>query len=404
MGTGWLAFLGEPGFGETMRVAAAAGHVAAGDGGVIRGGPSDRALSQLAGYFAIALRLGSAAVCVVAGLLAAVGGVSGFWLGLVLAVLCVWSLVFAGVVWRHGPAPVLVLADVAVVVVLLAAHRHVVPAGMILNGTTWMLPVASTAVFIPQLTLPPMFSLPAAGVVIAAYVVTVPHPGGVVFLVVQAIVTAALMMLVRRAGRSADAVIASSLRAGHAAQAEAARRADEKEQYRRVHDTILSTLTMVAAGAFTARSPTLSAQAARDLHVLRELPVMPAGEPAVASLAECLERAAAEAAPLRVTLHLAAAEPPAAVSERVAGCVAEALRNVTRHAGVDAAEVTARDEGSCLVVEVSDAGRGFDLGALPPSRRGVSESIAGRMAAAGGTAALTSAPGLGTRVVLRWPG
>lgn len=369
-----------------------------------RSGPSDRALSRLAGHFAIALRLGSAAMCVVAGLLAAVGGVSGFWLGLVIVVLCGWSLVFAGLVWRHGPAPVLVLADVAVIVALLVAHRHVVPAGMVSDGTTWMLPVASTAVYIPQLTMPPVLSLPLAGVVAAAYVVTVQHPGGAAFLVVQAVVTAALMMLVRRAGRSADAVIAASLSAGHEAQAEAARRADEKEQYRRVHDTILATLTMIAAGAVTARSLTLTAQAARDQQVLRGLRAMPAAELTTVSLAERLERVAAEAAPLRVTLHLAAADPPAAVSERVAGCVAEALRNVARHAAVDAAEVTARDEDGCLVVEVSDAGMGFDLGALPRSRRGISESITGRMAAAGGTAALTSAPGLGTRVVLRWPG
>lgn len=387
-----------------MRIAAARGHVAAGDRAVVRGGPSDRALSRLAGHFAIALRLGSVLVCVAAGLLAAVGGVSGFWLGLVIVVLGGWSLVFAGLVWRRGPAPALVLTDVAVIVALLVAHGHVVPAELIADGTTWMLPVASTAVFIPQLTLPPVISLPVAGVVITAYVVTVPHPGGAVFLGVQAMVTAALMMLVRRAGRDADAVIASSLRAGQEAQAEAARRADEKEQYRRVHDTILSTLTMIAAGAFTARSPMLSEQAARDLQVLQELPAMPPGEPAMTSLAERLERVVTEAAPLRVTLHLAAAEPPAAVSERVAGCVTEALRNVARHAGVDTAEVTARDEGGCLVVVVSDTGRGFDPGALPPSRRGISESIAGRMAAAGGTAVLASAPGLGTSVVLRWPG
>ncbi|HEV2377862.1 MAG TPA: ATP-binding protein [Streptosporangiaceae bacterium] len=378
--------------------------IGTGDRGMARSGPSDRALSRLAGHFAIALRLGSAAMCVVAGLLAAVGGVSGFWLGLVIVVLCGWSLVFAGLVWRHGPAPVLVLADVAVIVALLVAHRHVVPAGMVSDGTTWMLPVASTAVYIPQLTMPPVLSLPLAGVVAAAYVVTVQHPGGAAFLVVQAVVTAALMMLVRRAGRSADAVIAASLSAGHEAQAEAARRADEKEQYRRVHDTILATLTMIAAGAVTARSLTLTAQAARDQQVLRGLRAMPAAELTTVSLAERLERVAAEAAPLRVTLHLAAADPPAAVSERVAGCVAEALRNVARHAAVDAAEVTARDEDGCLVVEVSDAGMGFDLGALPRSRRGISESITGRMAAAGGTAALTSAPGLGTRVVLRWPG
>lgn len=367
------------------------------------GGPSDQALSRLAGYFVIGLRLGSAVVCVIAGPLAATAGVSPGWLALVIALLCGWSVAFVLAVRRYGPVPVLVLADAAVIVALLVAHRHVVPPNLISDGTTWMLPVASTAVFIPQLTLRPAVSLPVAAVVIAGYMVTVAHPAGGDFLAVQALVTAALMTLLRRAGRNADAGIASSLRAEQELQAEAASAADEKEQFRRVHDTILATLTVIAAGAVTARSPALSAQAARDLRVLRELSAMPAGEQETASLAERLERVAAAAAPLSVTMRLAAAEPPATVSDRVAGCVAEALRNVARHAGVDAAEVTARDEGGWLVVEVSDAGKGFDPGTVPPSRRGVRESIVGQMSTVGGTAVLATAPGQGTRVTLRWP-
>lgn len=387
-----------------MQVAVAAGEAAIKDpGDATRKGPSDRALNRLAGYFAIALRLGSAAVCAIAGPLAAVGGVSRYWLALIIMALCGWSLIFARAVWHRGPVMALVLADAAVIVALVAAHQQVVPARAIADGTTWMLPIASTAVFIPQLTLRPVLSLPVAGVVAAAYAVAVPHPTGALFLVVQAVVTAALMTLVRRAGRSADAVIAGDLRAEQEMQAETARRADEKEQYNQVHDTILSTLTMIAADALAARWPTLSSQAARDLQVLRGLPAVPAATPGVASLAERLEQVAAEAAPLSVALRLAAAEPPLAVTERVAGCVAEALCNIARHAGVDAAEITARDEGDCLVVEVSDRGRGFDPGVLPRSRRGIRESIVGRMTAAGGTAMLASAPGRGTSVILRWP-
>jgi signal transduction histidine kinase len=367
------------------------------------------ALGRLAGQYAIALRLGSAAACTAAGVLAAVGGISGYWLTVTIVTLCVWATVFALAVRRHGPSTWLVLADAAVIVVLITAHRHVVPARAIADGTTWMLPLASTAVFIPQLTLRPVLSLPVAGVVTATYAVTVPHPTDASFLVVQAATTATLMALVRRGGRNADAVIAAELRAEQEMRAEAARRADEKEQYRQLHDTILSTLTMTAAGAFAARSPTLSTQAARDLQVLWELPAMPGGErpggerEAAVSLADRLQQVVAEVAPLHVSLSLTAASPPPAITEQISRCVAEALRNVARHAGVDRAEIRAHTEDDQLVVEVSDRGKGFDPQDLPQSRRGISESIRGRMTAVGGTAVLNSAPGAGTDVILRWP-
>jgi signal transduction histidine kinase len=293
-----------------------------------------------------------------------------------------------------------VLADAAVIVLLLTVHRYVVPAGAVADGTTWMLPIASTAVFIPQLTLPPVLSVPLAAVVTAAYWLTVPHPTGASFLIVQTVVTAALIALVRRGGRSADAVLAADLRA------EAARRADEKEQYRRVHDTILSTLTMVAAGAFPNGSPILSAEAARDLDVLRDLPAMPARAPApAASLAERLEQVAAQAAPLRIQLSARpeSTSPPSAVTEKLAACVAEALRNVARHADVDTAEISVTGENGQLTVKVTDRGQGFDPKNVPRSRRGLTHSIAGRMAEVGGTATLNSLPGHGTTVILRWP-
>ena len=220
----------------------------------------------------------------------------------------------------------------------------------------------------------------------------------------QALVTAALMTLVRRGGRSADAVIGGYLRAGQAARAEAARRADEREQYRRVHDTALSTLTMVASGAFSGPLVTLRAQAAHDLQVLRALPGgRAAGPGSAASLRDRLLIEAAQAGPLEVTVSENAASPPPEVSTEISRCVGEALRNVARHAGTGRAHVSVRDTGNGLVVEVSDQGRGFDPRLVAASRRGIRESILGRMEAVGGDAEVISAPGEGTRVVLRWP-
>ena len=371
--------------------------------GAVRG-PSDRALDRLVGRFAIGLRLGSAVASAVAGPLAAANGIVRSDLTLVLAALWAWSVFFVAAVARRGLTWPLVLTDAAVIVAIVAMQRYVVPAPFIADGTTWMLPLASTAVYIPALALSPWLSLPTAGAVTAVYVLTVPHPGDAAFLIFQALVTAALMTLVRRGGRSADAVITGYLRAGQAARAEAARRADEREQYRRVHDTALSTLTMVASGAFSAPLTTLRAQAAHDLQVLQALPGISGQGPGPAgSLRDRLLAEVARAAPLAVTVSGTAASPPPEVSTEISRCVGEALRNVTRHAGTGRADVTVRDADHGLIVEVSDQGRGFDPRLVATSRRGIRESIRARMEAVGGGAEVISAPGEGARVVLRWP-
>jgi signal transduction histidine kinase len=371
------------------------------------GGPSDRALHQLMGWYAVGFRLWIAVAVVVAAPLAATAAVSGAWLAAALVTLAGWSVFFAVRVIRRGLTVPLVLADAAVIVALIVVHHLVVPAALISAGTTWMLPLASTAIYISQLAFPPPAGLPVAAVVTAAYVITVAHPAGALYLVFQALATAALMVLVRRGGRNADAAIGRQLRLEQDLKVEAARRADQREQDRRLHDTILSTLTMVASGALDISSPVLAAQASRDLQVLHAWPALPEpGPPGVVALPDRLAAVAAEAAPLRVSTAIFSATktvPPTAV-DRIADCVAEALRNVARHAGTGMAELRVRDGNGQVVVEIIDQGRGFDVRSVPRSRRGIRESIQGRMAEIGGTAEISGGPDAGTTVTLRWPG
>ncbi|CAB4930040.1 unannotated protein [freshwater metagenome] len=68
--------------------------------------------------------------------------------------------------------------------------------------------------------------------------------------------------------------------------------------------------------------------------------------------------------------------------------------------GVDAISVFAEAEDGRVEVFVRDRGRGFDPDAVPADRRGVRESIVGRMRRAGGRATITSSPGEGTEVEL----
>ena len=370
-------------------------------------GPSDQALDRLAGWYAIALRLGGAVLFTAVALLAATKHISGWWLAAPLTALCLWSALFAWRIRRSGLTKVVVLADAAVISALALTQQHLVPAALIADNTTWMLPLACTSVYVLQLALRPWLGLPAAAIVVLAYGLGIGDPAGGWLLAVETLVAAGLIAVIRGGARQADGIVAAALETEQRIHAEEARRADEREQHRQLHDTVLSTLTMVAAGAFAGPSPALTFQAARDLRVLQGLDGAPASVPsglvALTDLSPRLELAAASTVDLAVRLDLVPVTLPTPVADQLAACVGEALRNVKQHAGTGKAEVTVTGGAGWAVVKVTDQGRGFDPAATPPSRRGIRESITARMLAAGGRAAIASQPGAGTTVTVSWP-
>jgi len=382
-------------------------------------GPSDQALRWLAGWYAIALRLGGAVLFTAVAVLAATRQISGWWLAAPLTGLCLWSGFFTWRIRRSGLTPTVVLVDAAVIAALALAQRHLVPAALIADNTTWMLPLACTSVYILQLALRPRLALPAAGVVVVAYGLGTGHLTDGWLLVVETLVVAGLVAVIRGGARQADTIVAASLETERQLRAEEARRADEREQHRQLHDTVLSTLTMVAAGAFTEPSPALTAQAGRDLRVLQGLagapgataagqdatavPGAPGGPAPLTDLGPKLEQAAVSTDDLAVRLKLVPVTLPSPVADQLVACVGEALRNVQQHAGTGQAEVTVAGGAGWAVVKITDSGRGFDPATTPPSRRGIRESITGRMQAAGGRAAVASRPGAGTTVTVSWP-
>ena len=370
------------------------------------GGPSDQALHWLAGWYAIALRLGGGVLFTAVAVLAATRQISGWWLAGPLTALCLWSAFFTWRVRRFGLTPAVVIADAAVISALALAQQHLVPAVLIKDNTTWMLPLAVTSVYILQIAVRPRLALPAAAIVVIAYGLGAGDLTDGWLLVAETLVVAGLVAVIRGGARQADEVVAASLETERLIRSEEARRADEREQHRQLHDTILSTLTMVAAGAFTGRSPALTAQASRDLRVLRGLdgaPAAPGGVVLLTDLRRELEQAAASTDDLAVGLKLVPVTLPSPVADQLAACVGEALRNVERHAGTGEAEVTVTGGAGWVVVKVTDRGRGFDPTVIPLSRRGIRESITARMHAAGGRAAISSRPGAGTTVTVSWP-
>lgn len=99
---------------------------------------------------------------------------------------------------------------------------------------------------------------------------------------------------------------------------------------------------------------------------------------------------------------------PTPVVEELVSVVRACLDNVRRHVGPSApAWVLVEDLGDSVVVSVRDEGPGIADGRLAEAqgegRLGVSQSIRGRMADLGGTAALVTGPGQGTEWELSVP-
>ncbi len=82
--------------------------------------------------------------------------------------------------------------------------------------------------------------------------------------------------------------------------------------------------------------------------------------------------------------------------------VQEALTNVRRHSGAATAEVDIRQQGQHLLIEIRDAGAGFDPTQIPCDRFGV-RGMQERARLFGGTAQIVSAPGQGTTVRVSIP-
>jgi signal transduction histidine kinase len=81
----------------------------------------------------------------------------------------------------------------------------------------------------------------------------------------------------------------------------------------------------------------------------------------------------------------------------------EAISNAAKHAGVEEVAVFADAGGDPIVVFVRDRGVGFDPNLVAADRKGLAESVIGRMQRNGGHADVISAPGSGTEVRLSMP-
>jgi len=81
----------------------------------------------------------------------------------------------------------------------------------------------------------------------------------------------------------------------------------------------------------------------------------------------------------------------------------EATVNAAKWSGASVISLFAEVEPGSVSLVVRDRGKGFDPSAVPEDRKGLAESVHGRMTRRGGTADVVSGLGEGTKVTLKIP-
>lgn len=219
----------------------------------------------------------------------------------------------------------------------------------------------------------------------------------------------AVALVAVRTGRTLDATRGSTYRNIASAAANAALEVEKSRLDAIIHDRIIASLLAVRPGVPDER---LTAQASS---ALAEVARVAAGQGSLdsgalsrveairrirSSIADVTDRAEVE---IVADNAATAADYPAEAVRAVVEAMAEALRNVMRHAGPDAAcGVIVQVSDDAISMAVVDDGRGFDPDTPPVGRLGIEVSIRKRMAQVGGEARIRSRRGRGTTVQLIW--
>jgi signal transduction histidine kinase len=194
--------------------------------------------------------------------------------------------------------------------------------------------------------------------------------------------------------------IARDLLLERQARARAEERADMASQ---LHDSVLQTLALIQRSAEDPQAVVQLARAQeRDLRSWLFEGRAP-GDTEVTSFAEGVRQIqrdveARHGVPVEI---VTVGDCP--LDDRLSALLAaarEATVNAAKWSGASVISVFAEVEADKVEVAVRDRGKGFDLYAVPEDRKGVAESIRGRMIRHGGKATVQSTVGEGTKVTL----
>jgi len=181
-------------------------------------------------------------------------------------------------------------------------------------------------------------------------------------------------------------------------RAERIRSQERAEVAAHLHDSVLQTLALVQKRADDPRAvAALARRQERELRTwLSGAPAHAEGERWLAAALQAAAQEIEEAHGVAIDVVAVGDAPLDRDGEALLAAAREAMLNAAKFAGdAGAVAVYAEAGDDRLEVYVRDRGPGFDPAAVPGDRRGVRESILGRMERHGGRAAIHAAPGGG---------
>jgi signal transduction histidine kinase len=170
-----------------------------------------------------------------------------------------------------------------------------------------------------------------------------------------------------------------------------------------LHDSVLQTLALIQRSGESREMVSLARSQERELRSW-----LYGGSRAAdhTLLSTAMNDAAADVErTLRVTIDVVTAGD-CRIDEPVLALVLaarEAMVNAATHSGVQRVSVFVETDEDAVAAFVRDQGSGFDLDTVPSDRRGIADSIEGRIDRYGGDVEVLTAPGAGTEVRLRMP-
>jgi signal transduction histidine kinase len=168
-----------------------------------------------------------------------------------------------------------------------------------------------------------------------------------------------------------------------------------------LHDSVLQTLALIQRRTQDPRE--VAALARRQERELRDWLAQRSPAAAGTSIARALEDAAAEIEVARGALVEVVVVGERVLDEAGEAAVAaarEAILNAAKFAAGSPISVYAELAPAQIQIFIRDRGAGFDPSRVPPDRRGLRDSIVGRMERYGGHATVRSTPGQGTEIEL----
>ncbi|HEY8525601.1 MAG TPA: PspC domain-containing protein [Acidimicrobiales bacterium] len=168
-----------------------------------------------------------------------------------------------------------------------------------------------------------------------------------------------------------------------------------------LHDSVLQTLALIQRHADEpeqARSLARRQERALRAWLYDDRPPDGTPETLAAALDRLTDEVEADHRGVTVDVVTVGDRPVDTQVQALVGAVREAVVNAAKHSGAGEVSVYVECEGDHIEAFVRDRGRGFDPRATPDDRRGITDSILGRMRRHGGRAEIHSAPGEGTEV------